>query len=160
MDLLLDYIEGKYSLKITDAEEMSESLIYRMRYARMRLWISTILMVGGFAFTIAVDGVEGAKYSPFLAGWWMVKRKRLMKHQNPVSWKTLEDVKSQDFVLYLRGFSSDSYSDINEADKFKSDKFNEYKFIKNLNYYYPVYAVGMTKELYSPPWCLQNIFKG
>lgn len=149
LDLLLDYLEGKYGLKISEAEEMSESLIYRMRYAKYRFWFSCTILFTALILMIVIDGADGAKMCPFLAGWLYAKRKRISKHQNPISWRTIDDVKDEEFILYLRGFSSDTYDDAISVDS-NTSKFSEKKFTDVLSRYYPVYAVGMTKELYAP----------
>lgn len=150
LDLLLDYMEGKYGLKISEAEEMSESLIYRMRYAKYRLCFSCVILLTAFISMLIIDGIDGAKMCPFLVGWIYVKQRRMSKHQNPVSWRTLNDVRDSEFILYLRGFSSDTYKDARSLESNNTNKFCEKKCIDVLSLYYPVYAVGMTKELYAP----------
>ena len=87
----------------------------------------------------------------------------------PISSMTIDKFTSdEDYALYLRGFESDSY-DIgttisNTASLFDfssltgiSQKPNpndlplsEELFCKNLRRYYPIYSIGMTKELESP----------
>ena len=151
VDWLLGYIEGAYSRKIHTSDQMSEALIYRMRYARNRFWISFVILVGVLIIMVCIDGAESAKYMPLVAGWWIGKRKQLSKHLNPVSWRTIKEVQDTDYILYLRGFNVDSYVDkasLEKQNEFK--RFNEYKYVKLLSLYYPVYAVGMTKELYAP----------
>lgn len=150
LDLLLDYIEGKYILKISEEEKISEALIYRKRYAKNRSLFFRIIIFMAFILMIVIDGFnEAARTSPILVGWIYSKRKRLSKHCNQVSCSTLHDINNNDFILYLRGFSSDSYEDGISLEK-NSDIFSESKIIKVLNLYYPVYAVGMPKELYAP----------
>lgn len=70
----------------------------------------------------------------------------------PVSNKRPIDIpNTEKFILYLRGFSVDSYEGIKPLQKRMSfDSFSEYHFISILKKYLPVYSVGMTKELSAP----------
>ena len=86
----------------------------------------------------------------------------------PISVMTIKDLGDEDFALYLRGFSTDSY----EASMYDSlqsiyDKrhmglkkskekdvmklpFSEHDFAKAVKSFMPIYSVGMTKEIESP----------
>lgn len=86
----------------------------------------------------------------------------------PISGMTIDKLKEEDFALYLRGFSSDSYKAsmydkldaINERKNMKFTKgkkkdvmklpFSEHDFAKAVKQYMPIYSVGMTKEIESP----------
>lgn len=85
----------------------------------------------------------------------------------PISGMTMDDLKEKEFILFLRGFSSDSYdaSMSHKLDTFKrvmrgmglSKKadvqelpFSERDFCNVVKEYLPIYSVGMTKELESP----------
>lgn len=71
----------------------------------------------------------------------------------PISCKSKDDVlkKAKTFILYLRGFQSDDYSNKFTLEaKGDFESFSEYKLVKKINGRIPIYAVGMTKETYSP----------
>lgn len=84
----------------------------------------------------------------------------------PLSGMTIDKLKEENFALYLRGFSCDSYeaSMYNKLDKWKRNlnfikkrkkdvmnlPFSERDFAKAVKQYMPIYSVGMTKEIESP----------
>lgn len=86
----------------------------------------------------------------------------------PISGMTLDKLKGEEFALYLRGFSCDSYEAsmydkidaINERKNMKITKrkkknvmelpFSERDFAKAVKRFMPIYSVGMTKEIESP----------
>ena len=57
---------------------------------------------------------------------------------------------NKSFVLYLRGFDNDNYSDRFRLSFSKSNSFSEYRFTKAISKYYVCAAIGMTKELDAP----------
>lgn len=85
----------------------------------------------------------------------------------PISGITINQLENVDFALYLRGFSSDSYSptmyakndDFYYRTKFFGKKkkqnndnlpFSESDLASAVKHFMPIYSVGMTKELESP----------
>lgn len=91
----------------------------------------------------------------------------------PISSKTIEDIGNENFILFLRGFSSDNYDATLNQTKLleslnpstllnftlrKNNNPNDLPFSEN-NFYItlkktiPVYCVGMTKEVASPHGC-------
>lgn len=91
----------------------------------------------------------------------------------PISGMTIDKFKEENFALYLRGFTSDSY-DASMLDKLhvlnerknliniwkKKNKentvklkFSEHELAKAVKRYMPIYSVGMTKEIESPEGC-------
>lgn len=66
--------------------------------------------------------------------------------------------KNQDYILYLRGFSHDDYSPVNEI-KLQDHLFffSEFYFMSCLNQLVPSCAVGMTKE-YDPPYGATRVY--
>lgn len=84
----------------------------------------------------------------------------------PLSGMTIDKLKAEDFALYLRGFSCDSYeaSMYDKLDEWKKNSnftkkrkkdvmnlpFSERDFAKAVKQYMPIYSVGMTKEIESP----------
>lgn len=87
----------------------------------------------------------------------------------PISIMTIKDLRDEDFALYLRGFSSDSYEASmydrieSMSDRFRLKKskekdvmelpFSEHDFAKAVKCFMPIYGVGMTKEIESPEGC-------
>ena len=84
----------------------------------------------------------------------------------PISVMTIKEVTNSDFSLFLRGFSHDSYEEsmyeqieyyegrikgINKRKKNVMElPFSERDFARAVKHYFPIYSVGMTKELESP----------
>lgn len=66
--------------------------------------------------------------------------------------------KNQDFILYLRGFSHDDYSSVDEI-RLQNHLFyfSEFYFMSCLNQLVPACAVGMTKE-YDPPYGATRVY--
>ncbi len=138
-----------YSKKIKAAENKEISVSIRKRYSYIRFCIVILAIILMFLLLSFIN-------EPFyvfmlltvLIKWIDLALRKIL----PVSDKQLKDI-SQDekFVLYLRGFSSDNYNGVSTL-LFDSrfDCFSEFHFIRILNKYFPVYAVGMTKELSSP----------
>lgn len=85
--------------------------------------------------------------------WQAFRQKEENNPLSPISTKRKDDVlkAKKAFILYLRGFENDNYSSkfkIESQGKFTS--FSEYNLVKEIKNRIPVYAVGMTKETYSP----------
>lgn len=57
---------------------------------------------------------------------------------------------NKSFILYLRGFENDDYSDRFHLILSKSNSFSEYIFTKAISKYCVCAAIGMTKELDAP----------
>lgn len=145
--LAVFYIIYSKKINTADNKEMSVSIRKKYSYIRFCIGILTvtfiILLLSFFVdpFYIFVFLIVTIKWIN------LVMRKIL-----PVSSKQLKDISQEEkFVLYLRGFSSDNYTGMSTlVENCHFDGFSEYHFITILNKYFPVYTVGMTKELSSP----------
>lgn len=153
--------------KLQESTNVDESVAIR----RKMKWIRNISLVG-FLFLYLVIGpivvaqmsnVTWAQY--WLGGstpaigilvyniWQAFRQKEENNPLSPISTRRKEDVlnANKPFVLYLRGFENDNYSSkfkIESQGKYIS--FSEYNLVKEMKSRIPVYAVGMTKETYSP----------
>lgn len=77
----------------------------------------------------------------------------------PVSCLTIDDFKKEDFALFLRGFSHDSYDSskvwkiiriLGPIENQNKLPFSEEKFAKVVYRFMPIFCVGITRELESP----------
>jgi len=55
-----------------------------------------------------------------------------------------------EYVLFLRGFGSDIYSEVYNERRKNIDVFSENNLIKRLSLLYPCFAIGRPEELYAP----------
>lgn len=153
--------------KLQNSTNVDESVNIR----RKMKWIRNISLVGflllylviGPIIVAQISNVTWAQY--WLSGstpaigilvyniWQAFRQKEEKNPLSPISTKRKDDVlkAKKPFILYLRGFENDNYSSkfkIESQGKFIS--FSEYSLVKEMKSRIPVYAVGMTKETYSP----------
>lgn len=153
--------------KLQESTNVDESVAIR----RKMKWISNISLVGFLLLYLVIGPIIVAQMSNvtwtqyWLSGstpaigilvyniWQAFRQKEENNPLSPISTKRKEDIlkANMPFVLYLRGFENDNY-----ASKFKIESqgrytsFSEYNLVKEMKNRIPVYAVGMTKETYSP----------
>lgn len=153
--------------KLQNSTNVDESVAIR----RKMKWIRNISLVGFLLLYLVIGPIIVAQMSNvtwtqyWLSGstpaigilvyniWQAFRQKEENNPLSPISTKRKEDVlkANMPFVLYLRGFENDNY-----ASKFKIESqgrytsFSEYNLVKEMKNRIPVYAVGMTKETYSP----------
>lgn len=153
--------------KLQNSTNVDESVAIR----RKMKWIRNISLVGFLLLYLVIGQIVVAQMSNvtwaqyWLSGstpaigilvyniWQAFRQKEENNPLSPISTKRKEDVlkANKTFVLYLRGFENDNYE-----SKFKIESqgryisFSEYNLVKEIKNRIPVYAVGMTKETYSP----------
>ncbi len=136
--------------RVQAAADADETCVFRRRYARMRLVAGIIfgVVVLPLIFTSGQKGVDGVMIGLMFA-WQSFQDKQSL----PISGMRPHELKTDDFALYLRGFSFDNYGITYKSLTRKPEKngsFSEARFISILKQFLPVYAVGMTKELCAP----------
>ena len=141
-------ITYKKKIDTADNKEMSVSIRKKYFYIRFCIWILivtymfiSILYIDDSIYTIMIFSLS-LKFIDFITSMFF-----------PVSIKLPKDISQEEkFVLYLRGFSSDNYAGMRSLIINNSDfnSFSEVHFVKILNIFFPVYTVGMPKELSSP----------
>lgn len=144
---LIALVRAKAHNAVKGAPDADSSCYYRKQFAIIRLLI--IFMTGIIFFVILADmGKVSGLTIGLISGW----SGTCFLLNFPAYAIRPTQIKDKHFVLYLRGFSRDNYSetteDLQKTDK--SDSFSEGRFIHLLKQYLPVYAVGMTKELEAP----------
>lgn len=153
--------------KLQNSTNVDESVAIR----RKMKWIRNISLVGFLLLYLVIGPIVVAQMSNvtwtqyWLGGstpaigilvyniWQAFRQKEENNPLSPISTRRKEDVlnANKPFILYLRGFENDNYS-----SKFKIQSqgryisFSEYNLVKEMKNRIPVYAVGMTKETYSP----------
>lgn len=137
-----------YSKKINTDENKEISASIRKRYSYIRFCIVILAVTFIFLLLSYNNPFYIFGFLIFSIKWINLFMRKIL----PVSSKQLKDISQEEkFVLYLRGFSSDNYTGISTlVENSQFDGFSEYHFINILNKYFPVYTVGMTKELSSP----------
>ena len=133
---------------IKEAADTEVTNSYRKKYKIVRyIVVIPLLFILFYLFYSDSITANGLTNGILLLGSGLIAKLML-----PVSFKTVKDLHpNEQFILYLRGFNTDCYVDyrsLSQNTQFK--KFSEFHFINYLNKYFPVYAVGMTKELSSP----------
>ena len=153
--------------KLQKSTNVDESVAIR----RKMKWIRNISLVGFLLLYLVIGPIIVAQMSNvtwaqyWLSGstpaigilvyniWQAFRQKEENNPLSPISTKRKDDVlkAKKPFILYLRGFENDNYSSkfkIESQGKFIS--FSEYSLVKEMKNRIPIYAVGMTKETYSP----------
>lgn len=147
---VLAVINKIYRNKIETAVNKEMSVSIRKKYSYIRSFIGILIVIFMF-FSILY--FEDSIYTIMI----LCLTLKLIDHVTsmifPISVKLPKDISQEEkFVLYLRGFSSDSYTGrrsliLNNSD---FDSFSEFHFVNILNKYIPVYTCGKPKELTNP----------
>lgn len=153
--------------KLQKSTNVDESVAIR----RKMKWIRNISLVGFLLLYLVIGPIIVAQMSNvtwaqyWLSGstpafgiliyniWQAFRQKEENNPLGPISTRRKEDVLNlnKPFVLYLRGFENDNYScKFKIESQGKCISFSEYNLVKEMKDRIPVYAVGMTKETYSP----------
>lgn len=138
----------KYSEKIFMSDDADITVCIRREYSYIRYFIG--IMTGAVIFIIMFfDDFHLNSITIGLGVFWSGY---LMRTALPVSNKRPNDIPQEEkFILYLRGFSYDKYEGVQTYQRqTRFEKFSEFHFVNILNKFFPVYSVGMTKELSSP----------
>lgn len=138
-----------YSNKIDTADSKEMSVSIRKKYSYIRFCIGILTVTCIFIFLcLFVGPLYVFMFLIVSIKWINIAMRKIL----PVYSKQLKDISQKEkFVLYLRGFYSDNYTGMSTlVEESHFDSFSEFHFIKILNKFFPVYTVGMTKELSSP----------
>lgn len=140
--------QREYNEKIVMSNDADLTIIIRRKYSYIRYVIGILT---GVVILISMS-FDDFRLSPITIGFALFWSGYLARTALPVSSKRPNDIPQKEkFVLYLRGFSYDKYEGVRAYQRqTRFEKFSEYHFINILNKFFPVYAVGMTKELSSP----------
>lgn len=144
---LIALVRAKAHNAIKVAPDADSSCYYRKQFAIIRL---LIVFLTGIIFVVILANMEKVSGLTIglISGW----SGTCFLLNFPAYAIRPTQIKDKHFVLYLRGFSRDNYSetteDLQKTDK--SDSFSEGRFIHLLKQYLPVYAVGMAKEFEAP----------
>ena len=147
---VIEFAKRRALSHIQNSSNVDVSCVYRKRFASIRLSASIIFGIVAL-FIILSSGNTGVNSSMIglLMAWGAYQNKQSL----PLSGKRPQDIRGDNFILYLRGFICDDYS-LTPKDLARNCNnltfFSEGHFIYLLKQYMPVYAVGMTKELNSP----------
>lgn len=147
---LIEYSKKKNLANIQNSNDADESCYYRKMFARKLFFYSVICCVISLYIISSSDYVEINSVMVGLVVAWGAYQQKLAR---PLSGLRPKDIKNNNFILYLRGFSCDDYSlTIKGLANSKRDleSFSEGHFNQILQHFMPVFAVGMTKELYAP----------
>ena len=168
--LLVEKVVRKffYSL-IMDCTTVNEALFLRKMYF-ISIWFVTILYWGGYvvlyvmylandtgdySFSTKINGIAIAIVGAIQ--YWKQNKwdtpNGKVRHIFNISYSSLKHaLKIQNgFVLFLRGFEHDDYTDefyLKKKQCFK--EFSEYHFVKAMDRYKSTFAVGITNELEQP----------
>lgn len=155
----------KEKLKTSTSVKQSVSIRKKMKWIRnISIIVFLILyVVIGPIVTAKIADIDYAEYwqkggTPAIGYlvynvWQAFRQKEDNNPLRPISCKTKGDVLNakKPFILYLRGFQNDDYScQFNLEIHGKIVSFSEYNLIKEISERIPVFAIGMTKETYSP----------
>ena len=144
-------LSREYSLRnILSSNNADEACNYRKKFILQRIIITVSFLIIAITLICMSDNYGmNTGLLAMLTGWSMKNDKDV----RPLWYKRPKDIKKSNYILYLRGFSSDDYTttyqDLAKKKRFHF-KFSEGDFIYFLRQYMPVFAVGMTKELESP----------
>lgn len=155
----------KEKLKASTSVKQSVSIRKKMKWIRnISIIVFLILyVVIGPIVAVRIADIDYAEY--WLKGgtpaigylvynvWQAFRQKEENNPLRPISCKTKDDVlkAKNPFILYLRGFQNDDYScQFNLEIRGKIVSFSEYNLIKEISERISVFAIGMTKETYSP----------
>lgn len=155
----------KEKLKASTSVKQSVSIRKKMK------WIRNISMIVFLILYVVIGPILAARIAEMdYAEYWLKggtpvigylvynvwQAFRLKEDNNPlrpISCKTKKDVlkAKNPFILYLRGFHNDDYScQFNLVLHGKMVSFSEYNLVKEICERIHVFAIGMTKETYSP----------
>ena len=145
------FIIKKVRVKLMDSSKncSMERVIKKRKQYRVFLIVFSIISL--ILFWVGTPKNETSIVSQFVVFIYLylsINELSFLERTKPVTIDRV--IKSGKYVLYLRGFSYDDYSTISQLKSNKTDNFSEYQFVNILGLYMPVFAVGMTKELYAP----------
>ena len=145
-----EFSKKKYLSNIQNSNDADESCYYRKKFARLRFIYSAIFVVVALYIILSSDYVRtNSIMTGLMVAWGSYQQKQAL----PLSGQRPKDIKNNNFILYLRGFSYDDYSlTIKDLENSKRNlgSFSEGHFNQILKQFMPVFAVGMTKELCAP----------
>ena len=154
---LMHIISRPYEKKIEKASTVEKALTYRRRLKWIR-WVTTIVLIAIYTipnFYLNPDKdfwlQGGGKTTICVLILYLFGQKgfkKLLGNVSSLNKKSFLNKYSR-FALFLRGFENDNYEKDPLALMALKD-FSEYSFIKELEQYIPVCAIGMTKEADAP----------
>lgn len=154
---LMHIISRPYEKKIEKASTVEKALTYRRRLKWIR-WVTTIVLIAIYTipnFYLNPDKdfwlQGGGKTTICVLILYLFGQKgfkKLLGNVSSLNKKSFLNKYSR-FALFLRGFENDNYEKDPLALMTLKD-FSEYSFIKELEQYIPVCAIGMTKEADAP----------
>lgn len=136
--------------RIKDASSTDDAIRERQKYARKKRITFVII---GLIFVLLCMIVAIYTHKPRNLYPLVIALPSLLtfsrKYDRPISEMTANDVEDDNFVLYLRGFADDNYVKLGD-EGFNQKGFSEILLARGIQNYYPLYAIGMTKEVYAP----------
>ena len=159
INVIIKFAEKPLLNKIAFAQDTQESIMCRRKLLALR-WGVIVLSFGLYIlFIIAISDFDDYNtYKHFLwticaitiVGIQQYGFKKLLGNISTLT-KTAFLSENKDFVIFLRGFIDDDYSDIADLKKTDFEKFSEYGFMSLLEHQgISACAIGMTKESDSP----------
>lgn len=170
--IIIEIVEKPFVKKIAFAKNTEDAISIRRTLIVLRLSISVLFFGGYLWFLIAISDFENSEVTEqvamyrnviltivaiFVIGFKQFGFKKLLGNISCLTKEAYLTI-HEDFVLFLRGFNDDDYSDINEIKKDYFVRFSEYGFMSLLEASdISACAVGMTKESDSP-WGAKRIY--
>ena len=159
ISVVIKFAEKPLIKKIAFAQDTQEAIMGRKKLIVLRSGLIVLLLGLYILFSIVISDFDAANtYQQYM---WLICAviavgvqqygfKNLLGNISTLT-KVAFLSENKDFVLFLRGFIDDDYSDIAEINQKDFDKFSEYGFMsllesKNIS----ACAIGMTKEADSP----------
>lgn len=146
-------IKARAQYHISHSSCADESCYWRRKFRTYMLFVICIYPIGLLIYMLNVPVSESKGFVIGLTSAWTA----LCFASRPVYAIRPDQIRKKHFILYLRGFSQDNYSQtIKELNKeVAGNGFSEGHFIHLLKQYMPVYAVGMTREFEAPHGALR-----
>lgn len=170
--IIIEIVEKPFVKKIAFAQNTEDAISIRRTLIVLRLCISILFFGGYLWFLIAISDFENSEVTEqvamyrniilaivaiFVIGFKQFGFKKLLGNISCLTKEAYLTI-HEDFVLFLRGFNDDDYSDIDEIKKDYFVRFSEYGFMSLLEASeISACAVGMTKESDSP-WGAKRIY--
>lgn len=150
---LMYFIKARAKYYIGNSKSADESCYWRKKFGIYRLLVGSIYPIGLLIYLLNTPVSESKGFVIGLTSAWTA----ICLTALPIYAIRPDQIKKKHFILYLRGFSQDNYSQtMKELNKdVKGSCFSEGHFIHLLKQYMPVYAVGMTKEFEAPHGALR-----
>ena len=163
--VLIKVVEKPLVKKIAFSKNTEDAISIRRMLIALRIGISILLFGGYLLCIVAIGDFDNPNASKSVEAWKSVIMtiafifivgiqqlgfKKLLGNISCLT-KTAFLSAHENFVLFLRGFNDDDYSDITEIRKDHFEKFSEYGFMSLLEVSkISACAIGMTKESDSP----------